>query len=285
MRTLLTILLIIGFGISLIAQDQAKKSLLELEQKIYEKKFSKKWEKEKKSDWEKQCNEASSIETLNSLFNQYSDLMAQTNGFSMGNSDATTEVEFLEYLLKVEGTILAEYSTNWSAEDRELWKNTISEFIKKEEEKKAKMDQMARFQKMSAIVKDFGDKFPQLWEDSKKNAFANTAQTTIKGGSEFAVTKDSYGVASYQVFFDTEGDLAMAKKLVDELVVIILEKAGDGYKRGNEMDPSYTDSMKQVYQFEGAKFAETAKRPTVSIGVIKDKAGVQIIITEPVFGH
>lgn len=283
MKTI-SLLLLITVGFLGFSQTTAKGALIELESNFSEKKFDKKWNK-KRAEWEAICDDATTMEELNKSFNEYSDLMAQTIGFSMGNSDFTVEEDFVLYLLKVESTIPADYLSNWAAEDRNNWRAHLNDYVQKEVEKRRKEDQMVRFQKMSSIVKDFDKKFPQLWEDSKKNAFANSGEVKIKGSAETSIDKDNYGVASYHVFFDTDGDLEMAKKLVDELVVMILENAGEGYKRGNEMDPSYEDNILQVYQFEGAKFAETAKRPTVSIGVTREKVGVQITITEPVFGH
>jgi hypothetical protein len=275
----------ICFSVGLFAQETAKEALIELQANFYEKKFSKKWEKKKQAEWEAICADALTMDELNKSFNEWSDMMAQTISFSMGNSDFQTELEFIEYLLKVEETIPSEYKSNWAEEDQVYWREGLTDFIAAENEKKKKADQMARFQKMTGIVKDFSNKFPTLWEDSKKNAFANSEGASVKGGSDIQITKDQYGVASFSVFFDTDGDAQMAKKLMEELMTIIEENVGDGYQQGNDMDASYTGSIKKTYQFEGEKFAETAKKPTVEIGTLKDTPGVMVVITEPVFGH
>lgn len=267
------------------AQETAKKTLLDIEQHVFEKKFSKKWAKEKQSDWEKSVHEAGSIEELNKLFNEYSDLLAQSTSFSMGNSSATTEIEFVNYMMEAEGVLTDELVKDWSAEARGNWRKEIKDFVAKEEEKKKKMDQMARFQMMTAIVKDFTKKFPELWEDSKKNAFQNSTSVSLTGGSEIGISKDEYEVASFTVVYDTEGDEQLAKKLSEELMEVIKSNVGEGYKPGNEMDTDFVSSMKKVYQFEGEKFSETAKKPTVTIGVLKATPGVKVVITEPVFGH
>lgn len=279
------LLLIVLINIGALAQQTAKKALLDIEQHAFHKKFSKKWAKEKKSDWEKSVNDAGSIEELNKLFNDYSDLFAQSTSFSMGNSSATNEVEFVKYMMEVEGVLGADLVENWTADARKQWQGEMEEFIVLQTEKKKKEDQMVRFQKMTGMVKDFTKKFPTIWEDSKKNAFANSKEIAIKGGSEIEVTLDEYGVASFNVFFDTEGDDQMATKLMDEFIDVIESNVGEGYKQGNDMDPAYTGSIKKNYQFEGEKFAETAKKPTVAIGTLKDKSGVKVVITEPVFGH
>lgn len=267
------------------AQETAKSALLEIEQYAYHKKFSKKWWKTKRTDWIQSVNDAKSIEELNVLFNEFSDLFAQASSFSMGNCMATSEIEFVQYMMEVEGVLGTDFVGDWAPNDRQNWRGELEEFIVKENEKKKKADQMARFQKMTSIVKDFSNKFPELWEDSKKNAFGNSASITLNGGTEIEITKDQYGVASFSVFFDTEGDEQMAKKLMEELMAIISENVGEGYKQGNDMDTEYTGSMKKNYQFEGEKFAETAKKPTVAIGVLKSTTGVKVVITEPVFGH
>lgn len=267
------------------AQEMAKKTLLDIEQHAYQKKFSKKWAKEKKTDWEKSVQDAGSIEELNQLFNEFSDLFAQTTSFSMGNSSAKTEIEFVKYMMEVEGVLGNDFSKDWSDEDRVNWRGDLEHFLVQEEEKKKKKDQMARFQMMTAIVKDFTKKFPELWEDSKKNAFKNSGSVTLSGGTEIAITKDHYGVSSFSVLFDTEGDAQLAKKLSEELMEVIEANVEEGYRPGNEMNPEFVGAIKKVYQFEGEKFAETAKRPTVSIGVVKEVPGVKVVITEPVFGH
>jgi hypothetical protein len=38
-----------------------------------------------------------------------------------------------------------------------------------------------------------------------------------------------------------------------------------------------------VFEFQGEKFAETAKRSTISIGILKENYNVFVYITEPVF--
>lgn len=284
MKKIILILSIL-FSIGVVAQETAKKALLDIEQHAFHKKFSKKWEKEKKSNWEKAVQEANNIEDLNKLFNEFSDLFAQSTSFSMGNSSATNEVELVKYLMEVEVVLSEDFTNGWSVEDRIKWKGELEKYLVLQEEKKKKEDQMARFQKMTGIVKDFTDKFPSIWEDSKKNAFGSSKEITLKGGSEIEVVKDEYGVASFVVFFDTEGDDKMTNKLMEEFILVIESNVGEGYKQGNDMDPAYTGSMKKNYQFEGAKFAETAKKPTVAVGTLKDKSGVKVVITEPVFGH
>lgn len=281
--------LILLFGlilsIGICAQEMAKKALLDIEQHVYDKKFSKKWKKMKQADWEQSVQKAENIEELNKLFNEFSDLLAQSTSFSMGNASADTEVEFVEYMLKVEGVLGDDFVSDWSADERKEWQGEMQEFVVKEKEKKKKADQMARFQKMTAMVKDFTNKFPALWEDSKKNAFKSSTGLALNGATEIGISKDQYGVASFTVVYDTEGDEKMAEKLMDELIMIIEANVGEGYKMGNEMDAEFVGSLKKNYQFEGEKFAETAKRSTVSVGVLKDTPGVKLVITEPVFGH
>lgn len=275
----------IFLSIGIFAQETAKSALLELEAHVYHKKFSKKWEKLKKADWEKSVLEAEGIEKLNVLFNEMSDLFAQSTSFSMGNAMAETEVEFVAYIMEVEGVLSDDFTKDWSDDLRKEWLGSLEEFLVLEKEKKKKEDQMLRFQKMTAMVKDFTNKFPEVWADSKKNVFENTSGLTFNGGSAVTIEKDEYGVASYIVVFDTDGDEKLAKKLAEELMLAVADNVEEGYKEGNDMDPAYTGSMKKTYQFEGEKFVETAKKPTVEIGVLKENSAVKVVIIEPVFGH
>ena len=185
---------------------------------------------------------------------------------------------------------------NWNAEDRGKWKSNLTEYVDKIAAKKKEDDLMRKFHVVTGIVKSFEKNFPIIWEDSKKNAFKNiltgdvkvgVANTSIdlSGGEQEGIAEDEYGVRGFRVFFDAEGDAQMAKKIMSELEVIIEEKVGPGYKKTNEMDAAFENNNKFVYQFEGEKFSETAKKPTVLIGIKTKTPGVYIEIFEPVFGH
>lgn len=271
-------------------------SLLELEQNVYNKSFSKKWKKTKQADWEIKVKEAKDITTLNTLFNEYSDLLAQSASFSMGNSDATTELEFAKYLMKVDGTLSGDIISKWDESARKKWKFNLTEFIDAEEQKFKEEELMRKFHVVTTIVKGFEKNFPVVWADAKKNAFKSIMKgdgkvtednTTInfKGGAGEVIVVDDYGVKSFVVNFDAEEDEQLSEKIMTELEMVIISEVGAGYKKTNMMDATFAGSNKFVYQFEGEKFSETAKRPTVTIGVKKDRSGVYLQVTEPVFGH
>jgi hypothetical protein len=276
--------------------DVSNAALLELEENIYHKSFSKKWKKTKQAEWEKKCKEAEDINAINTLFNEYSDLLAQSASFSMGNSDAETELDFAKYLIRVEATLTNEITSKWAASDREKWKSELLEFIEKKEQKFKEEELMRKFHVVTGIVKGFEKNFPIVWADAKKNSFKsiitgdvkagkNNTSIKFKGGGKERITEDAYHVKSFIVFFDTEGDLQMADKILVELELLIVSEVGEGYKKTNDHDDSYSNNNKFIYQYEGEKFAETAKRPTVTIGVQIEKPGVYVEITEPVFGH
>ncbi len=293
MKIIVTLILLLTFLLGNAQFKLVNTSLLELEQNIYHKSFSKKWKKTKQSEWEKSCSEVKEIEELNKLFNEYSDLLGQTASFSMGNSEATNELEFAQYLVKVEGTLLPELVSKWDDSKRKKWLLNLSEYIDEEEQKVKEEELMRKFHVVTGIVKSFEKNFVTVWDDSKKNEFKTvvsgnvkdgTAKTSIdfKGAKE-SIIEDAYGVRSIRLIYDAENDEQMVEKIMSELEVLIAEKVGAGYKRTNEMDPTFENSQKYVYQFEGEKFAETAKRPTVTIGVSNNSVHVEI--TEPVFGH
>lgn len=286
-------LLSFSFWTQLKVSNQA---LLELEQNIFEKQFSKKWKKLKQSEWEQKCKEVKSISEISELFNTYSDLMAQTNSFSLGNFDGTTELEFVQYLLKVEGTLPTDYTATWNAESRTNWKESLQKFVDVQDKKQKEEVLMARFQKVSKTVSSFEKEFPKIWEDSKKNAFknllkgdlntqTNNTNVELSNAQNVIIYIGEYNVKSFTITYDTEGDDKLPEKLIEELEAIIMTNAGTGYKKGNEMDPKFINSNKKAIQFEGEKFAETAKKPTVTIGVTKDYKEIIVTVTEPVFGH
>jgi hypothetical protein len=296
MKIISGLLLLLSFFTFSAQSELISKSLLELEKNIFEKSFSKKWKKSKQEDWEKKCSEIKDVNEANVLFNEYSDLLAQTASFSMGNSDAKTEYELAVYLLKVEQTLTKELTSNWVEADRAKWREGLEVYVAAIEQKKKDDDLMRKFHIVTGIVKSFEKNFPIVWEDAKKNAFksiltgdikAGVANTSLefKGGSKEGIKEDEYGVRSYYVFFDAENDPLLAKKIFSEIEGVIITQVGEGYKKTNEQDAAFENNNKFVYQFEGEKFSETAKKPTVVIGVNAKTLGVYLEVIEPVFGH
>ena len=202
MKSFLTILSMFVF-VNFSAQiDVLKQNLLEIQQQVYQKDFSKKWIKTTKKNWEAKCNAASSVEELNTLFNQFSDLFAQVTDFSMGNSDATTEVELAHYLLKVKGILKKEFTPKWTDITQKEWTDRLNKMIEadkivkeKQKQKEEGERQVKRLMILSAVTKDFETNFKTVFEDSKKNSFKTIRSGTIEGTKKSSTSSVMFNAA------------------------------------------------------------------------------------------
>lgn len=208
---------------SSIAQvDGSKVALLELENQLYNKKFSKKWNKLKKKEWEEKCNSAKSIEELNALFNEYSDLMAQLISFSMGNSDAKNQLEFAEYLLKVNSILTEDVLSDFDADERLSWKLQLEEIIHSEQYKKEKEQQLQKFLKLSQKLNHFKKNAPEIIMYSEKSALnslkvkSDFLNNGVAAECTYRFEKDTAGKLKCIMNYNTGGDPLMANKLVLE---------------------------------------------------------------------
>lgn len=270
-------------------------SLVELEQNIYQKQFSKRWAKLKQADWEAKCKGAKTVEEYNVLFNEYSDLLAQTSSFSLGNSYATNEVEFAQYLLSVDSVIPSDLIKSWDLEEKEAWRSRLNTFISDKESKLMELALMEQTNFLNGVLEDFEYRFSEIFEDSKKNSFKNVDTFIIQwppiyptdfiGGSGETIRSDEYGIKSFTVFFDARDNIETALVMLGKMTKTIEELVPEGYEKINETDTQFLDRTKFVFRYEGEKFNETAKQPTVTIGIHNNPIGIQMIITEPIFGH
>jgi hypothetical protein len=304
MKSFLTILLFFIFASYSAQIDVLKQNLLEIQQQVYQKDFSKKWVKTTKKNWETKCSSANSIEELNTLFNQFSDLFAQVTDFSMGNSDATTEVELAHYLLKVKSVLKKEFIPKWTDIAQKEWADRLNKMIEadkitkeKQKQKEEGERQVKRLMILSAVTKDFESNFRLVFEDSKKNNFKTIRSGTIEGAKKSSTSSVLFNSASkavieldgnnslcYSVTFDTKNDLQLAEKIVEEISKLVMLNVPSEFKKTNSIDEKFVNKNKFVFEFTGAKFSDTAKNSTITVGIDDATKNVVLIITEPVFG-
>lgn len=281
-----------------------KQNLLELEQNVYQKDFTKKWVKTTKKNWETKCAAANSIPELNELFNQFSDLFAQVTQFSMGNSDATDEAAFAEYLLKAKSVLRAEYIAKWNASLQNEWENRLQKVVaegelqaKNKKQKEEGEKQLKRLTSITAVLKDFESNFKLVFEDSKKNSFKtlrsgavegvtkkSNATVNFSGASHSIIELNENGILDFKIIFNCNDDEVLADKMAAELIKMIVSNIPTTYMQNNSMDAAYKNKNKFVFEFVGEKFSETAKNTTISIGIDAQTKNVILIVTEPVFG-
>jgi hypothetical protein len=299
--TILTMFIFVNFSAQI---DVLKQNLLEFQQQVYQKDFSKKWVKTTQKNWVAKCSSANSIEELNTLFNQFSDLFAQVTDFSMGNSDATSVVEFASYLLKVKSVLKKEFIPKWTDIAQKEWTDRLNKMIasdkivkEKQKQKEEGERQVKRLIILSAVTKDFESNFKVVFEDSKKNNFKTIRSGTIEGSKKSSTSSVLFNSASkpvieldennsliYSVTFDTKNDLQLAEKILEEISKLVLLNVPSEFKKTNSIDDKFVNKNKFVFEFTGAKFSDTAKNPTITLGIDDTTKNVVLIITEPVFG-
>ncbi|MDC3337098.1 hypothetical protein OAW23_04450 [Flavobacteriales bacterium] len=147
---------------------------------------------------------------------------------------------------------------------------------------------------------DFNNQFDQIFEDAKSIGFLKTKKGEIKslGKSKFYSTNSKINGIAPQIILDEENNLRfcvrfscrenvnLAKELCSLLENIIKHKVPKTYQRARDFSPEYAKSIYAfIWEFESEKFIEIAKKPTVSVGVLKESSNflVEVRIMEPVF--
>ena len=78
-------------------------------------------------------------------------------------------------------------------------------------------------------------------------------------------------------------NLNVAEKIQQQIVEIVEKNLPEGYKRGKMFSGEFLTGFKITFDFEGQKFADTAKRPVIEIGIDKVNFDVVLMIIEPLF--
>lgn len=269
--------------------------LLSLEQNINYKPFKKAWKKER-TTWEESVNTAKTVKDLTIASIKFTSKVYEVKGVKTpviateNLKNQTTGLKTVASLLKEDGL------SGWSG--LEDWNKKADDFIAKEQQKEDEKRQMQRFQFISAVVKDFEKYFPAVFEDAKKGSFANTIEgkELVKDGQRFykvkpvftkgndqIVTIDEDNIYTFHFVYQADGDVEIAQKILEELVNYLKENLPDGFVQTNMFDGKYIDKNRYVFEYKGESFSDTAKRPSISIGRLKNVPNVIIEITEPVF--
>ena len=154
--------------------------------------------------------------------------------------------------------------------------------------------------KMKPFLKDIKENFESLLEDSKKDGFDATRKGEVKtegklsyfetnltiGGVQAVVAIGPEKNQRFRVVFNCYGMKKAALELCEALEGILNAGVPDTYKKSRDFSPEYAGSIyANVWEHVSEKFIEIAKKPTVSVGVIKENGNflVDVKIMEPVF--
>ncbi len=293
-------LVCIIFWSCFISQDIASLSneIVQLEQNLHDKAFDKAWKKNRKS-WEENCKNAKSTNELIAAFNQLSDVYSSSTGAVHYKMPEIKFTAFCKALIKFKGQLNKEH-LNFSENEYSQWDNNINSIIdaennrikeeqlKLEEEKKLKNKQI-----IENMMVDFEKNYLLVLEGAKKGSFQNVRtdigsknkyglSCVFQEASESKIMVDEDDVYQFVLAYSSE-DKELSLELEKFIVSIIEKNLPEGFKKGAMFNGSYVSNSTTKYEFEGLKFAETAKRPSISIGVKKDDFQVDFTITEPLF--
>ena len=97
------------------------------------------------------------------------------------------------------------------------------------------------------------------------------------------ITTDNDNISQYSINYNVNEDKEFSSQLYSYLIEAIKLNLSIQYNKTNLYDMKCLDRKMIVFEFQGEKFAETAKRSTLSIGILKENYNVFVYITEPVF--
>lgn len=154
--------------------------------------------------------------------------------------------------------------------------------------------------KMKPFLKDIEQNFAALIEDSRKDGFEATRKGNVKkegklsyfetnvtiGGVQAVVAIGPEENQRFRVIFNCYGMKQAALDLCKSLEPILNIGVPNTYKKSRDFSPEYAGSIyANVWEYVSEEFIEIAKKPTVSVGVLKENGNflVDIKIMEPVF--
>jgi hypothetical protein len=284
----------LAFSQNEYTQDYAQ-FLLDIEQNVSDKAMIKDWKK-RKSSWENELQAATSLEQVNTLFEEF------TNNLNpkLINIKTLPKVELNnEYyyngqtIIKFVSVFPKEHlNANFNEKDFNTSVRAKSDDIKAIETKKAKeLEQKV----VKTNFSDFEQVFQEVFQDSKKGSFFNTIDK--KSGNRCTVkiqmkaSEDSFiiisdeNIYSYYNTIKVGSDLDLAHDILNKLMQTMEKNIPGGYVLREWIEDTYVDRIRYEYEFDHEEFRISAKQPTANIAIIEKDGNYYIKwgVTEPVF--
>ena len=291
-RTFFTIINLL-FVTIYMAQDISSLSneLLELEQHIQFKQFNKDWKKSKKS-WEEKCSNSTSVADLVKLMNQLAGVYANSSEKAQFNVPELEYASLCNALLNFKAQVSKEHLVFKDGSDK-VWEDKVRSLIEKEnkrlEAEKIKKDQ----ELMESLMVGLEENYNKVLLGAKKGSFKELRKQTsnknvydllldFKNSKESKIYVDEDDVYMFKLVY-ASGDEQLAEKIQQQIIEIIENNLPESYKKGRMYSGEFLTGFKITYDFQGQKFADTAKHPLVEIGIDKANFDVVLMITEPLF--
>lgn len=296
MKNLLLVLTVTLFSFGGNAQELIKEYsavLLELEQGVSSKEFSKAWKKQK-GDWEKGCNNATTVKDVSSLAVEFISKVYEVKMLKAMIITTDNLQDQCIALSNVYNILKPNDLAKWDDVKHKSWNNELNSLTEKVKTAQQKEDAKNRAEYIKTAMADFKTVFVAVLEDSKKGSFANTLEGSkannefkvkvkFKAGENHKIVVDGDNIYEYEVEFNTKGDVLLATGLQEAMLKVIEGNVPEGFAKSAKYDKSFVKNEGYRFEFKAEKFALTAKQSSVLIGAKKDGSAVVLKITEPVF--
>ena len=276
-----------------VAQDISSLSneLLELEQHIQFKQFNKDWKKNKKT-WEEKCDNTNTVPELIKLLNQLTGVYANSSEKAQFNIPELEYAPLCNALINFKVQVSKEHLVFKNGSDK-AWEDKVRSLIEKEN-KRLEAEKIKKHQELMGILMiDLEENYKKVLLGAEKGSFKEIRKQTsdknefdllldFKNSKESKIYVDEDDVYMFKLVY-VSGDKQLAEKIQQQIVEIVEKNLPEGYKRGKMFSGEFLTGFKITFDFEGQKFADTAKRPVIEIGIDKVNFDVVLMIVEPLF--
>lgn len=300
LRLFLVLVFVAEFTV-FVAQDIAgfSSQLIVLQENISNKSFVKSWKKTKKS-WIVECKSAQSKKELISLSNSFIEV------YNKSTSSSLFKIPDLEFGAVCNAFVnlidqIPNENLSFSNSSLDEWKNDMQLLISNEQQRIHKEQQALELEKnksrvllVDSLIERFVGNYNSVFEGAHKGSFKEII--TNNGLSKsFKVNLDFGSIANCSVFVDeddvyelilvysTNSDEKLANLIMESCYNHISSNLKEGFKESKMFDGNFQTNFIKVFDFQGEKFADTAKHPKIQIGIKKMSFDVYFKVTEPLF--
>jgi len=278
----LLFIIILIFSNVLLSQDvfSFSEHLISLEQHIDNKQFKKQFKKQKKT-WELSCSQSVSVNDLIKNINILNEVFSNLTSNNIEELSNVNYVELCKYLLHLEMNLYKD-NLSFSIEDLDDWKKDINELINIENKRLLALQEDIRNKIFEEVKSEFNNKFLKVLEFSKNKEIKEVSGIKFINAN-INITTDADDISQYEINYNVNKDKELSKYLYSLFIEEMKSNLPKQYNKTNLYDMKCLERKMTVFEFQGEKFAETAKQSTISIGILKDSYNVFVYITEPVF--
>ncbi|MDG2370663.1 MAG: hypothetical protein P8M12_08460 [Flavobacteriales bacterium] len=269
-----------------------------LQDNIAQKSFVKDWKKEKKK-FEKECKNASSEKQLIILMNKLVSTYNSSTSSTLFKIPDLRFDAFCNALLNMVDQLPIE-SLSFTPEELIVWKNNLIELMNIEKARVAKIEEQIELERnkkriilSDSIVVLFEKHYQLVFDQANKGSFSSLIradervkyEVNLNFGSSAScfVVVDQDDVYQFKLLYNTSKDKELAKLIEKGLFNVINGNLTNGFKESKMFDGSFVSSFLKIFDFQGQKFADTAKHPRIELGVRNDTFEVYFSVIEPLF--